>query len=118
MSYYSQRTRAVAAAVLLGSFLAGCSDIYYDRRETVSFAANDATASAQATQAIDPWPPASANRNIDSNGARVAGAIERYRTGQIIQPRGMSTSAGYAAQTQSQQGGGAPSTSSAASSAK
>jgi hypothetical protein len=104
--------------VLLGAFLAGCSDIYYDRRETVSFAAADATASAQATQTIDPWPPASANRNIESNGARVAGAIERYRTGQIIPPRGMSTSAGYAAQTPSAQGGGAPSTSPAASSAK
>jgi hypothetical protein len=119
MSCYSPRTRAVAATVLLGSVLAGCSDLYYDRRETVSFAANDAIASAQATQTIDPWPPASSNRSVESNGARVAGAIERYRTGQIIQPKGMSTSsAGYAAQSQSQQGGGGPSTSSAASSAK
>jgi hypothetical protein len=119
MSCCSQKTKAVAAVVLLGSFLAGCSDIYYDRRETVSFAANDATASAQATQTIDPWPRAGANRNIESNGARVAGAIERYRTGQIIQPKGMSTSsAGYAGQAQSQQGGGGPSTTSAASSAK
>jgi hypothetical protein len=118
MSCCSQKTRSIAAVVLLGSFLAGCSDIYYDRRETVSFAANDATASAQATQTIDPWPPASANRNIESNGARVAGAIERYRTGQIIPPRGMSTSGGYAAQAPSAQGGGGPSTSSAASSAK
>jgi hypothetical protein len=105
--------------VLLGSVLAGCSDIYSDRRETVSFAANDAMASAQATQTIDPWPRASADRSIESNGARVAGAIERYRTGQIIQPKGMSTSsAGYASQSQSQQGGGGPSVTSAASSAK
>jgi hypothetical protein len=119
MSCYSQKTRAVAAVVLLGSVLAGCSDLYYDRRETVSFAANDAVASAQATQTIDPWPRASSNRNIESNGARVAGAIERYRTGQIIQPKGMNTSsAGYGGQAQSQQGGGGPSTTSAASSAK
>src|SRR4030088_2679090 len=102
MPGYSQKARTVAAAVLLGSFLAGCSDLYYDRRETVTFAAGDAVASAQATQTIDPWPPASANRNIDSNGARLVGAIERHRTGQIIQPRGASTSAGYTAQPQTQ----------------
>ena len=119
MPCYSRKARTVAAAVLLGSFLAGCSDLYYDRRETVTFAAGDAVASAQATQTIDPWPPASANRNIDSNGARVAGAIERYRTGQIIQPKGMSTSsAGYGTQSQSQQGGGGPSVTSAASAAR
>ncbi len=95
----SQKARTVAATVLLGSFLAGCSDLYYDRRETVTFAASDALASAQATQTIDPWPPASANRKI-------------------IQPRGMSTSAGYTAPAQSQQGGGGPSASAASSSAK
>src|SRR3977135_4758550 len=98
MPCYRQKARTVAAAVLLGSFLAGCSDLYYDRRETVTFAAGDAVASAQATQTIDPWPPASANRHIDSNGHPAAGAHERYRTGQIIQPRGMSTSVGYTAQ--------------------
>jgi len=114
----NQKAKTAAAIVVLGSFLAGCSDIYYDRRETVTFAAGDAVASAQATQTIDPWPRASANRHVDSNGARVAGAIERYRTGQIIQPRGMSTSVGYTAQQQTQQGGGGPSASAASSSAK
>jgi hypothetical protein len=115
----SDKTKIVAAAVLLGSVLAGCSDIYYDRRETVSFAAYDAVATAQATQTIDPWPAASANRNITSNGARVAGAIERYRTGQIIQPKGTGTSsAGYANQSPNGQGGGGPSNTSATSSVK
>jgi hypothetical protein len=118
MRLSSNVTRAAAFATLFGSALAGCSDIYYDRRETVSFAAGDATAVAQAVQTIDPWPPASAHRDFSSNGARVAGAIERYRTGRIIQPRGIGTSAGYAAQPQSQQGGGAPSSSSAPSAVK
>jgi hypothetical protein len=119
MPRYSDKTRIVAAAVLLGSVLAGCSDIYYDRRETVSFAANDAVATAQATQIIDPWPAASSNRSINSNGPRVAGAIERYRTGTIIQPKGTGTSsAGYASSSQTQQGGGGPSSASATSSVK
>ena len=56
------KTRVVAGAVLLASVLAGCSDLYYDRRQTVLFGADEAVASAQAVQVIDPWPAASANR--------------------------------------------------------
>jgi hypothetical protein len=114
----SDKTRSVAAAVLLASVLAGCSDLYYDRRDTVSFAANDAMASAHATQVIDPWPAPSANRNIAFNGPRVAGAIERYRTGRIIEPKGTGTSStGYASAPQTQQGGGAAASAGASSSA-
>ena len=103
----SDKMRIIAGAVLLASILAGCSDIYYDRRETVSFAAGDALASAQAVHTVDPWPPASANRNVPGYGPRVAGAIERYRTGQIIQPKGTGTSSVNYAPQQTQQGGAA-----------
>ena len=113
----SDKTRSVVAAVLLAAMLAGCSDIYYDRRETVSFAANDAMASAHATQVIDPWPAASANRNIAYNGPRVAGAIERYRTGKIIEPKGTGTSTSYSYSPPTQQGGGAPNAGGASSAA-
>ena len=103
----SDTMRIIAGTVLLASILAGCSDIYYDRRETVSFAAGNALASAQAVQTVDPWPPASANRNIDGYGIRVAGAIERYRTGRIIQPKGTGTSSvAYGGAAQTAQGGG------------
>ena len=119
MPRHSNKTRVVAGAVLLGSLVGGCSDIYYDRRETVTFAAGEANAAAVATQIIDPWPAASANRNIVSNGSRVAGAIERYRTGKIIPPKGTGTnSAGFDPAAVSQQGGGGPSVTSASSSAK
>jgi hypothetical protein len=111
------KTKLVAGAVLLASLLAGCSDIYYDRRETVSFAAADAVATAQAVQVIDPWPPAASNRNIAYNGPRVAGAIERYRTGRIIEPKGTGTSSGYAYTPQTQQGGGAANSAGATSAA-
>lgn len=104
----SDRIRIVAAAVLVGSLLAGCSDIYYDRRETVSFAANDATASAQATQIINPWPAASADRSHLSDGAVVAGAVERYRTCQVVQPRPTTTSGTYNTQATPPQPGCTP----------
>ena len=95
MSRLTNKTRIVAGAVLLGSVLAGCSDIYYDRRDTVSFAAYDATAAAQAAQVIDFWPAESANRSHASNGAVVAGALDRYRTCQVVPPKPSSTSGNY-----------------------
>jgi hypothetical protein len=114
----SDKTKIVTVAVLLGSALAGCSDIYYDRRETVSFAANDASASALATQIIDPWPPASRDRNVVGTGVRVAGAIERYRTCQIIQPKSTTTSGTYGAAPEPTQPGCTPPPASAASAVK
>jgi len=109
--------KVVVGAVLLASLLTGCSDIYYDRRETVSFAAGDSLASAQAVQVVDPWPPAAYNRNIAYNGPRVAGAIERYRTGRIIEPKGTGTSSSYSGAPQVGQGGGAANSAGASSSA-
>ena len=93
----------VGAGVLLAAMLAGCSDLYYDRRETVSFGAKDAMASALAAQIIDPWPPASADRNIARNGVVVQSAIERYRTCQVIQPR-IASSSGIYGNATAQQG--------------
>jgi len=117
MLWRGDKMRIVAGAVLLASALTGCSDIYYDRRETVSFAAADSVASAQAVQVIDPWPAAAYERNIASNGPRVAGAIERYRTGRIIPPKGTGTSSSYSPSSPSGQGGGAPNSAGATSSA-
>jgi hypothetical protein len=112
------KSKLVAGAVLLGSLLAGCSDLYYDRRETVTFAAGNSVASAQAVQGIDPWPAAAYNRNIAYNGPRVAGAIERYRTGKIIEPKGTGTSSSYTGGApQSGQGGGAANSAGAGSAA-
>jgi hypothetical protein len=117
MSRFSEMIKPVTGAVLLAAMLAGCSDLYYDRRETVSFGANDALASAQATQMVDPWPPASANRNIASNGVVVQSAIERYRTCQVIQPKATSSSgsSGYGSAPQAAQPGCTPAPGAAAS---
>ena len=72
--------RTILLGVVLGTLLAGCSDMYYDRRESVTFQAGDAPKANIVAQTIDPWSRASANRNIDYNGERMQKAIERYRT--------------------------------------
>lgn len=72
--------------------LGACSDIYYDRRDTVHLGAGDANASNIAVQTIDPWPRHAANRNIPHNGEVIQGAIKRYREGKVTPPRGLGTS--------------------------
>jgi len=96
-------TRTVAAIVGLGTIVSACSDIYYDRRETIHFGAADAVATNIALQTVDPWPPGSSNRNAPTNGDRVAAAIVRYRTGRVIPPVGSGTSSSYQQQQQQQQ---------------
>jgi hypothetical protein len=70
----------------LGGTLAGCSDIYYDRRESIALHAGDAMATNRVTHMVDPWPPASTNRNIAFNGQRMQTAVERHRRHSIIRP--------------------------------
>jgi hypothetical protein len=60
---------ALAGSLMLGAILAGCSDIYYDRRETISLGADDAVATNRVTHMVDPWPRYSDNRNLAFNGA-------------------------------------------------
>ncbi len=78
--------RTIAAAVALGSLLAGCSDIYFDRRDTVALTGGDSIAGNAITQTGDPWPPHSGNTTIAFNGQKMQSAVERYRTGRVIQP--------------------------------
>jgi hypothetical protein len=93
MSFSPSRTKAAIAAILAGSVLcAGCSDIYFDRRETIVPVAGDAQASNRVTHMVDPWPPSSANRNIAFNGEVMQRAHERYREGRVIPPVNATTS--------------------------
>jgi hypothetical protein len=92
LSKTNHAPRALGAVLALGTFVGGCSDIYYDRRETVALGANDAVESNKVTQMIDPWPPYSANRNIAFNGQRLQGAVERYRHHEVIKPVSPGTS--------------------------
>jgi hypothetical protein len=81
--------RVVAAAVApaaLGTALGGCSQLYWDRRDSIALSAGDAIAANEAEQTIDPWPPFSGNPNHAFNGQRMQSAAERYRTNTVIQP--------------------------------
>lgn len=84
--------RALGAVLALGTLVGGCSDIYYDRRETIALGGPDAVASNKVTQMIDPWPPNSANRNIAFNGERIQAGVERYRRHEVIRPVSAGTS--------------------------
>jgi hypothetical protein len=86
------RLRALAGVLAFGLLLAACSDVYYDRRDTVSFAAGDAAAANRVTHAADMWPEAAGYRDILSNGQKMQGAVERYRTNKVTPPVGMDTS--------------------------
>jgi hypothetical protein len=95
-------TKVVSAALLLSTSLAGCSDLYWDRRETIALHAGDAVATNKVTHTIDPWSRASANRNIAFNGEKMQTAAERYRTGRIIPPVNATTSSAAYTQAQAQ----------------
>jgi hypothetical protein len=94
MSYRNKFGLLALPAFLFAGALAGCADadLYLDRRETISLSAGDAVATNIIVQTIDPWPRVSGNRNIPGNGDRMEAAGERYRTGKVAQPKGLSTS--------------------------
>jgi len=77
---------------MLGAMLGGCSEYYFDRRDTITLHSGDAVATNRVTQMIDPWPAASGQRNIAYNGEKAATASERYRTGRIVPPVNATTS--------------------------
>ena len=70
---------ALAATTLLGA----CTDMYLDRRDTVTFGAGDAVAANKVTQMVDPWPVYAGNRNLAFDGERMQAAAERYRTNKV-----------------------------------
>jgi hypothetical protein len=95
-------TRAAAALLVLGATLSACSEIYYDRRETVSLGASDALATNKVTMMTDPWPRHSANNKLAFNGERMQSAHERYRLGKTYIPVNVTTSSAAYQQAQQQ----------------
>jgi len=110
MRPFSNKLRTFALGALL-SVLGGCSPYgeYLDRRDTIALSGGNAVATDAVTHRVDPWPLESANRNIAFNGAKMQTAMERYRTGRVIPPRGVGTSSAYQdAQGAMSQNNGAP----------
>ena len=86
------RCRRLSALVVLGAMLGGCSDIYFDRRETISLGAEDHIAANRVAQMVDPWPRYVGDKNIAFNGQRMQAAVERYRFNRVIPPVNVTTS--------------------------
>lgn len=66
---------AFALAMVLP--LAGCAD-YLNHRDTITLGAGDATTANRAIQTIDPWPPASRETEIRSDGRIIKRAVDQY----------------------------------------
>jgi hypothetical protein len=83
---------SMAAITLAGTMLAGCSDLYFDRRETIALGAEDHRDSNRVAQMVDPWPRDVGRRQIAFDGQKMQNAVERYRTGRVIPPVNVTTS--------------------------
>jgi hypothetical protein len=101
MSRANNRLLALAGTLAFAGLLAACSDIYYDRRDTVEFRSGDAIAANRVTQAVDIWPRAAGYRGGLTNGEKMQSAVERYRTNKVTQPVGLDTSSISPSQQQS-----------------
>ena len=100
--------RAAALCAIAASIsLAGCSDLYYERREAVSSGGGDAVASNIAVQMVDPWPPYVNNTNIAMNGSRAELAIQRYKANRVLWSGQTGTSSAGYGQQQNQSASGA-----------
>ncbi len=84
--------RMMAAAAALATLLAGCSDLYFARRDTIALSGGDAVAANALAQTVDPWPAHSGNTAIAFNGQKMQSAVERYRTGKVTPPVNPTTS--------------------------
>jgi hypothetical protein len=71
-------TLAGASACWAGE---GFFDEYFLRSDSITPDAGNAKDVNAAIHVIDPWPRYSGNRRIPGNGARMTGAIQRYRSG-------------------------------------
>jgi hypothetical protein len=96
MRPFSKAARALALGLVLAA-VSGCSE-YLDRRDTISLHGGDAVATDKVTQMVDPWPAASAQKNIGFSGERIETAMERYRTNRTYEPVGTGTSTTYSQQ--------------------
>jgi hypothetical protein len=78
---------------------------YFQRTDTVTVGAGNAKEVNAASQMLDPWPPHVRDRRIPADGARMTGAIQRYKdvkklkeaaptlAPEVISPSGFASSA-------------------------
>ena len=80
---------------------------YRQRLDTATSGSGNAQNVNSAVQVITPWPPYVHNRRIPGNGARMVGAIERYRNPHPLAPGGAALQAENPLASKPDAGGGA-----------
>jgi hypothetical protein len=78
----------------LSGFLSGCAESSLAHRDTVTSYAGSGIAAMTATQAVNPWPPISYNRNIDTSAERQGVAVQKVTSGESITKASSQTSEG------------------------
>jgi hypothetical protein len=112
MRLFADLLRCAALGLTLAS-LAGCSE-YLRRSELISPYGGDAVNGNKVVQMVDPWPRASARREIAYDGIVMRRAVERYHSGTVIPPKGTGTSTTYELQGPSNESGPPPNSQAAA----
>jgi hypothetical protein len=84
--------KPLLASLALCTVLGACSDLYYDRRETVLLGADDAIAANRVAQMVDPWPRYVGDKNLAFDGQRMQVAVECYRENNVMPPASRTTS--------------------------
>ncbi len=88
----------VAGIVLLGAMLGACAQpnylTYGDRTDSVTFQAGDAVAYNRVVQTENPWPRYARQTHIHMHGEKADLAIDRYKSDQVKEPKGFTTTGG------------------------
>jgi hypothetical protein len=92
--------------ILAGAGLSACSNIYYERKDSVSMPLGDSVENNKTLQIADPWPKGSQNTNIPMDPVKAAQAMYKYRCGA---PPGASGT-GFGSALGAQGGGGTTAT--------
>jgi hypothetical protein len=86
------KMQATIGLALSALMLGACAPSVYQDSATPTVGFGNSVSQNAAVMIIDPQPMSAAYVDLDLDGRRAGIAIERYRTGQVIEPREMRTS--------------------------
>jgi uncharacterized membrane protein YgcG len=73
--------KTAAFLIVIGATLGACSNMYYERKDSVTMSNGDSVEANRALQIADPWPKGSQNTNIPMDPVKAAQAMYKYRCG-------------------------------------
>lgn len=67
--------------ILAWAGLSACSNMYYERKDSVTISNGDSVEANKVLQIADPWPKGSQNTKIPMDPVKAAQAMYKYRCG-------------------------------------